>query len=140
MKIELKNITIEEINKEYEKAFGTGNFKDRDDYKFTIRIAKDFPCFTITKDAPSWIIADLYEFVYDIFSNFNLKEKIENKDKALIRFLDYLDDLAIQGEEGIYTEVFSIWNMQCLTKEYMEKLSELFKPATMLKWLEYKNS
>ena len=137
--IEMISLTEDMIDLEYKKMFGKDNYKDREDYKFTIKIAKDFPCFKLTKAAPSWIIADIYEFVHDIFSNYDFNKAMDNNAVELNQFLDYLEELVNKGNRGIYLEIFDSWNYQTLREDELERMITFFRPKTLEKWYEYKN-
>jgi len=138
--IELIELTENMVNEEYENEFGAGNFSNRDDYQFTIKIARDFPCFKITKAAPSWIIADIYEFIHDIFSNYDFDNAMANNAIELNNFLDYLEKLVKQEKSDVYLEIFDSWNYQTLKQKDLERLITFFKPKTLGKWKEYKIS
>ena len=137
--IEMISLTEDMIDLEYKKMFGNDNYKDREDYKFSIKIAKDFPCFKLTKAAPSWIIADIYEFVHDIFSNYDFNKAMDNNAVELNQFLDYLEELVNKGNRGVYLEIFDSWNYQTLREDELERLITFFRPKTLEKWSEYKN-
>ena len=137
--IEMISLTEDMIDTEYKKRFGKDNYKDRDDYKFSIKIAQDFPCFKLTKAAPSWIIADIYEFVHDIFSNYEFNKAMDNNAVELNQFLDYLEELVGQENKDVYLEIFDSWNYQTLRIEELERIITFFRPKTLEKWLEYKN-
>ena len=137
--IEMISLTEDMIDLEYKKMFGKDNYKYREDYNFSIKIAKDFPCFKLTKAAPSWIIADIYEFVHDIFSNYDFNEAMDNNAVELNQFLDYLEELVKQGNIGVYLEIFDSWNYQTLREDELERMITFFRPKTLEKWSEYKN-
>ena len=137
--IEMISLTEDMIDLEYKKMFGNDNYKDREDYKFSIKIAKDFPCFKLTKAAPSWIIADIYEFVHDIFSNYDFNKAMHNNAVELNQFLDYLEELVNKENRGVYLEIFDSWNYQTLREDELERLITFFRPKTLEKWYEYKN-
>ena len=137
--IEMISLTEDMIDLEYKKMFGKDNYKDREDYKFTIKIAKDFPCFKLTKAAPSWIIADIYEFVHDIFSNYEFNKAMDNNAVELNQFLDYLEELVNKGNRGIDIEICDSWKYQTLMEDELERMITFFRPKTLEKWYEYKN-
>ena len=136
--IEMIDLKVRDINFQYKKMFGAENFKIRDDYQFTIAIAKNFPFFKITKAAPRWIIAYIYEFIHDIFSNYEFDKAMENNSIELDQFLTFLEeDIVKQGKSRIYYEIFNSWYYQTLKEEDLEKLITFFKPKTLEKWNEY---
>ena len=126
---------VDEIKNQFQIYYSKfGDVNDRADFKFIMMLTDKFPNFEISNGFPEFLLNDVWEIIYDIFANYNIKLAIERKNEEFLKFVDFIEECANDKNfkhcvEMVFDGIYGVIGKS--------ELYSIFKDKTVKIWEDY---